>query len=64
MKKIIPLMILIITVGCSQYSSYDDCFVNEMSKMPEGLEGKRGINSLQAQFRSSVRKLCKEQFPN
>ena len=30
-------MILIITVGCSQYSSFDDCFVNEMSKMPEGL---------------------------
>ena len=29
MKKIIPLMILIITIGCSQYSSYDDCFVYE-----------------------------------
>ena len=57
-------MILIITVGCSQYNSYDDCFVNEMSKMPEGLEGKRGVYSLQQQFRNSVRRLCLDQFPD
>ena len=39
MKKIISLMILIITIGCSQYSSYDECYVNEMSKMPKDLIG-------------------------
>jgi len=64
MKKIISLMILIITIGCSQYSSYDDCFVNEMSKMPEGLEGERGMYSLQQEFRNYVRRLCLDQFPD
>ena len=48
----------------SKYSSYDDCFINEMSKMPEGLEGERGMYSLQQQFRNSVRRLCLDQFPD
>ena len=57
MKKIIPLMILIITVGCSQYSAYDECYINEMAKMPEGLNyNKRDgftnmVNSFCNQFR-------------
>ena len=57
-------MILIITIGCSQYSSYDECFINEMSKMPEGLsDDKIGFSSQRA-FRVSVQRLCKEQFPD
>ena len=58
-------MILIITIGCSQYSSYDDCFVNEMSKMPEGLSPNwNGNSNPQREFENSVRRLCKEQFPD
>ena len=64
MKKFISLIILIITTGCSQYSSYADCFVNEMAKMPEGLEGQKYGNNNQAEFKRYVRKLCKEQFPD
>ena len=64
MKKIISFIILIITTGCSQYSSYADCFVNEMAKMPEGLEGRNYGNNNQAEFKRFVHKLCKEQFPD
>ena len=64
MKKLIPLIFLTALVGCSEYSSYDDCYASKMSKMPEGLEGKRGDYSLQQQFRNSVRRLCLNQFPD
>ena len=59
-------MILIMTIGCSKYSSYDDCFVNEMSKMPDGLSPRNdGVGgSPQRAFRVSVQRLCKEQFPD
>tara|TARA_B100000242_G_scaffold265431_1_gene213583 strand:- start:67 stop:243 length:177 start_codon:yes stop_codon:yes gene_type:complete len=58
MKIIIPLMILIMTIGCSQYSSKDECRINEMTKMPEGLNwGERGS------FSDSVYRFCK-QFPD
>ncbi len=54
------------TIGCSKYSSYDDCFVNEMSKMPDGLSPRNdGVGgSPQRAFRVSVQRLCKEQFPD
>ena len=55
MKKIILLMILIITVGCSQYSSYDECFVNEMAKMPGGLD-----YSSRDDFVNSASRFCKQ----
>ena len=67
MKKIILLMVLIITIACSQYSSYDDCYVSEMSKMPNGLSNKPTFGRMyspQAEFLSSVETLCKEQFPD
>ena len=55
MKIIIPLMILIMTIGCSQYSSYDECRINEMAKMPEGLNwGQRDS------FSSSVYRFCNQ----
>ncbi len=55
MKKIISLIILIITTGCSQYSSYDECRINEVAKMPEGL------NMGQKQdFYGSVSRFCKQ----
>ena len=50
-------MILIITIGCSQYSSYEECYINELAKMPEGLNhNKRDgfanmVNSFCNQFR-------------
>ena len=53
MKKIIPLMILIITIGCSQYSSYDECYVNEMSKMPSDLN-----KWLQRDYSDSAESFC------
>ena len=58
MKKIIPLMILIITIGCSQYSSYDECFVNEMAKMPEGLD-----YSSRDDFVNSASRFCRQFGP-
>ena len=48
-------MVLIITIACSQYSSYDDCYVSEMSKMPDDL-----IGSLQSDFSYSVYEICKK----
>ena len=46
-------MILIITMGCSQYSSYDECYVNEMSKMPSDLNG-----WLQRDYSDSAESFC------
>jgi len=55
MKKIIPLMILTMTIGCSQYSSEDECRINEKAKMPEGLNwGER------ESFNGSVSRFCKQ----
>lgn len=62
MKKIISLMILIITVGCSQYSSYEDCFINEMAKMPDGLSNK-GFQKNQDYFTNQVGDFCRQTFP-
>ena len=45
----------------SKYSSYEKCYINEMSKMPDGLDT-RGTYSPQAEFRNEVRNYCK-QFP-
>ena len=59
MKKIILLMVLIITIACSQYTSYDDCYVSEMSKMPDNL-----IGGLQWDFSVSVHDICKKYDSN
>ena len=66
MKNLLVITLLFL-VGCSQYSSYDDCYVSEMSKMPNGLSNKATFGRMyspQAEFLSSVRTLCKEQFPD
>ena len=62
MKKIISLIILIITTGCSQYSSYDECFLNEMAKMPDGLSD--SYDGPQNYFLNSAQRFCREQFPD
>ena len=33
MNKLIPLILLTTFVGCAEYSSYEDCFIDEMSKL-------------------------------
>ena len=53
-------MILIIVTGCSKYSSYDDCYEKNMSKMPEDLEL---IIHERENFTSAVMGLCEQLFP-
>ena len=60
MKKLISLMILIIITGCSKYSSYDDCYEKNMSKMPEDL---KLIIHERENYTSAVMGLCEQLFP-
>ena len=48
-------MILIITTGCSQYSSFDECYINEMAKMPEGLDYNKRNG-----FTNTVNRFCNQ----
>ena len=57
MKKLILLILLTAFVGCSKYSSYDDCYENWMSKMPKDLEL---ITHEHENYISAVKGLCEE----
>ena len=57
MKKLIPLIFLTALVGCSEYSSYDDCYANKMSKMPEEL---KVIIHERENFTATVKGLCEK----
>ena len=57
MKKLTLLILLTALVGCSKYSSYDDCYEKNMSKMPEDL--KLIIHERQ-NFTSAVEGLCEK----
>ena len=57
MKKLTLLILLNALVGCSKYSSYDDCYEKNMSKMPEDL--KLIIHERQ-NFTSAVEGLCEK----
>ena len=57
MKKTIPLIYLTALVGCSEYSFYDVCYANKMSKMPKEL---KVIIHERANFTSTVRGLCEK----
>ena len=56
MKNLLFLTLLFL-VGCSQYSSFDDCYVNEMSKMPEEL---KVIIHERQNFTYAVKGLCEK----
>ena len=60
MKKIIPLILLTAFVGCSKYSSYDDCYEKNMSKMPEDL---KLIIHERENYTYAVMGLCEQLFP-
>ena len=57
MNKLIPLILLTALVGCSKYSSYDDCYEHWMSKMPKDLEL---IIHERDSYISAVKGLCEE----
>ena len=57
MKKLVPLILLTALVGCSKYSSYDDCYEHWMSKMPKDLEL---IIHERDSYISAVKGLCEE----
>ena len=60
MKKLTLLILLTGLVGCSKYSSYDDCYEKNMSKMPEDL---KLIIHERENFTSAVMGLCEQLFP-
>ena len=60
MIKLFPLILLTALVGCSKYSSYDDCYEKNMSKMPEDL---KLIIHERENFTSAVMGLCEQLFP-
>ena len=57
MNKLLPILLVVVLSGCSKYSSYDDCYEKNMSKMPEDL--KLIIHERQ-NFTSAVEGLCEK----
>ena len=57
MNKILPILLVVVLSGCSKYSSYDDCYEKNMSKMSEDL--KLIIHERQ-NFTSAVEGLCEK----
>ena len=57
MKKLIPLKLLTALVGCSQYSSYDDCYEDKISRMPDEL---KLIKHERQNFTSTFKGLCEK----
>ena len=57
MNKLLPILLVVVLSGCSKYSSYDDCYEKNMSKMSEDL--KLIIHERQ-NFTSAVEGLCEK----
>ena len=57
MNKLLPILLVVVLSGCSKYSSYDDCYEKNMSKMPEDL---KLIIHERENFTSAVEGLCEK----
>ena len=60
MNKLLPILLVVVLSGCSKYSSYDDCYEKNMSKMPEDL---KLIIHERENYTSAVMGLCEQLFP-